>query len=161
MELYHFTSALHWQVIANQGKIETTDSVLDVDPMARTPRVVWLTTDPEPTTQGWADPSSKMLREVYGLSKTQLRIAVNGDTLNERQLHHWPAWSAEHGIEQWWYDSLADAGGDSEAWWVYVEGTIKFKHWYELVQTTNGEVIWTPDMGHPKRARVFIMDTDG
>jgi hypothetical protein len=154
-QMYHFTSPIYLSQIMRDGMIEVTDSCLEFDIKKPAPQVVWLTTNPDPEKQQWIGQSLTFGSKQWG-SKNEIRITIDRNKLQDAQLKHWPEWSAEHGIEQWWYDSLANVGGDPEDWWCYVEARIKWTKWLEIVQTTNGEAIWVPDGKHPRDSTGYL-----
>jgi len=111
MILYHYTSSLHMPSIQYEGMIRTTESnigspIPSMPPYGDHygPDVVWLTNRPDVSTTA-----------VNAMGpKGDVCITVNVSGL---YIHHWPKWAREQGINEDWYDVLAN-GFDPESWYI-------------------------------------------
>lgn len=104
MVLYHFTASTtsHLGEILRTGRIETT---LGIHQDQRGPRVVWLTSEPEPAKQGWSVGISDPI-------KATAIVAVDIDDASP-----WEQFAEEHHVEKSWREGLASVGG-VETWYV-------------------------------------------
>jgi hypothetical protein len=113
MMLYHYTAPFtsHLGAILSVGQINTTESNLSLEREHAGPDVVWLADSTDAPGQRWAEQPWEDGRPVKSL-------AVLAVELPAERVHHWPAWSVEHGIAPAIADGLAESGGDPGSWWV-------------------------------------------
>jgi hypothetical protein len=106
--LYHYTAPTtsHLGAILAEGQIRTTESNISFAQTHAGPDVIWLTDSDDPDRQSWVG-------DVPLKSRAVLIVE-----LPIERVHHWPAWSREHEIDQLAYDGLAATGGDPDSWWV-------------------------------------------
>lgn len=102
--LYHYTSIERWWLIAEGGRLKTTESNLSGHRPHAGPDVVWLTTDPDCQYGHGLRPT------LNGTDKTRVRIAVE---LPNRDVHKWSGWAARHRIDPQ-MDAHPHRGG---GWW--------------------------------------------
>ncbi len=134
MNLYHFTSLMHWPLIINDGFLRRTESNIGSgNPRLKPygehvgPDVVWLTDLSDPTPQSCG---------LVGIrDKTRLRITVKISDAKK-----WPDFAAAHGINKRWY-RLLGRGGRPQCWWV-VERIIPQTDWIAVDE--RGPHGWQP-----------------
>ena len=108
MILYHFTSREAAASIL-RGGISKGD--VPLDPVAGF-NAPWLTTDPEPLAQQWAESSR--------YDKTALRLTVRIED-SDKRLVKWTDLASTLEVEKWWFDALDTAGGGGAgSWYVYL-----------------------------------------
>lgn len=147
MNLYHYTSSLHFAKIMVDGHLRVSESNISLRAARAGPDVVWLTGSSDPKRQGWGvgrdvrtvDQDGQPIA-LRALDKTEIRFTV---AIPRAEAHHWPQWSRQHGIARATYNALAAAasGSNPEDWWV-VQRPIPRGEWRAVERWTGGEW-WT------------------
>lgn len=120
--LFHYTAGFHFQSILTEKVLRTTESNIEMSGAG--PRVVWLT-DVDTSSHGWA----------AGGAKGEVRFTVSTRGL---PIFWWPEWSRAQGIEEFWYNALASAGGGNPENWFVCTEPIGIDHWANIESHSDG-----------------------
>lgn len=134
--LYHYTSIERWHLIADSGRLNTTESNLSPRRPHAGPDVVWLTTDPD------CRHGHGIRKGLDGTDKTRIRISVQ---LHSREVHRWLDWAARHGIDADWRRTLIEVSGGGVSSWRVTEKPIRPTRWREVIDRREGTVLWQPE----------------
>jgi hypothetical protein len=138
MKLYHFTCPELLPSILESGCLQVVESNLSLRREHAGPDVVWLTDDPEPSSQRWGYSGTTIvpgLGTIQYPDKTAIRITVEVD-----DAHRYSEWRRQHGVRNAIYRALRDTGGDPERWWVCERPILK-DEWVEVIDTTTQDGI--------------------
>ncbi|CAN5150780.1 hypothetical protein BH09ACT8_BH09ACT8_59190 [soil metagenome] len=136
--LHHYTSIERWRLIEEAGLLRRTESNMSATKPHAGPDVVWLTTDPDFA----HDHGLLGSEELDGTDKTRIRVTVE---LVNRDVHKWHEWAARHGIDGDWMRTLASVGGSGT--WRVTEKPIPSARWVEVVDRSDGSVLWVKPEG--------------
>jgi hypothetical protein len=131
--LYHYTSIERWRLIAESGRLNTTESNLSLHRVHAGPDVVWLTTDPD------CQHGHGLRPTLDGTDKTRVRISVD---LPNRDVDKWREWATRRRIDREWMRTLIETAGGGAATWRVVEKTIHVTRWIEVFDRREGTVLW-------------------
>ncbi|MCU1698257.1 MAG: hypothetical protein JWR34_4320 [Mycobacterium sp.] len=134
--LYHYTSIERWRLIADAGRLKTTESNLSLGRQHVGPDVVWLTTDPD------CQHGHGLQITLDGTDKTRVRIAVE---LRNRDVHKWGEWAHRHGMDPKWRRNMIEAADGGAGTWRVVEKPVPAAQWVEVVDREQGTVLWRRD----------------
>jgi hypothetical protein len=138
-QLYHYTSIERWERIQESGRLTTTESNLSLHRAHAGPDVVWLTTDPD-FAHGHG-----LVESLDGTDKSRVRITVE---LVNRDVHKWRECAARRGIDDDWLRGLTSASGGGSGTWRVTEKPIPSTRWVEVVDRTDGSMLWQFAGGH-------------
>ena len=138
-ELYHFTCPYHLPAIFRSGRLLPTESNISAERTHAGPDVVWLTRRPMAQHVSSYDQE----RGAYWpeTDKSRIRITV---CVPPGEAQHWPKWSRDQGIAEWFYDALARAGGNDAPNWYVVARAIPQAEWLAIDDLATGEALWRP-----------------
>jgi len=111
MRLYHFTSLFHLPMVQQFG---LSRGDVPITPAGGT-NAVWLTTDEQPSNQGWKSGSA--------VDKSKIRITVDIPD-SDPNLHKWSDYAKREQMDPKWYDALNQTGGGGHDRWYLYEGVI-------------------------------------
>jgi hypothetical protein len=136
--LYHYTSIGRWRLIETAGHLRRTDSNMSRTKPHAGPDVVWLTTDPD------CAHDHGLAKTLDGTDKTRIRVTVE---LVNRDVHKWREWAIRRGIADNWLRALVASGGSST--WRVIEKPIPSTRWVEVIDRTDGTVLWRAGYENP------------
>jgi hypothetical protein len=143
--LYHYTCIELWPLIAESGRLNTTESNLSMHREHAGPDVVWLTTDSDcqhdhGLTRGDETPAPDITWQhgVY-TDKTRVRITVE---LPNREVHKWCEWAIKRGIDPKWLQGITTGGAGT---WRVVEKPIPMARWVEVIDREDATILWKAD----------------
>jgi hypothetical protein len=134
--LYHYTSIERWRLIADAGRLTTTESNVSITREHAGPDVVWLTTDSD------CQHGHGIQTTLDGTDKTRVRIAVE---LTNRDVHKWGEWAHRHGIDPAWRRNMIEAAEGGAGTWRVVEKPIPAAQWVEVTDREDDTVLWRRD----------------
>lgn len=136
MVLYHFTSPddRHLGSILRDGQIKTTESNVSPFKIDAVPRVVWMTTNPDPAAHaGWSGPTGM---------KTVVRFTID---VPKFTVMPWTEFARRHNVPDFWQRAMITAAGGGSCYrsWYVRTTAIPAKNW-SAVEQHDAAGVWSP-----------------
>ncbi len=148
MRLYHFTSEMHMPSIMAYGVLRTTGANLDEHDYYKGPRVLWTTTDPEPSGKHGLNTQCSMT------DKEAVRFTVD---IPDAEVFAWEPWADAHGIDPQWKSTLAKLSGgpDVTDTWRLCGSEVPCSMWVKVENLRTGADYRLEDAGHGEPLPAF------